>query len=281
MGEVTISKPLFGGEIDFVIYDAPQDVVEGVVEEVYAEALRLQEIFNMYSPDSEVSSLNASRRAAVSDALLDVLGEALAFSRLTDGSYDVTLGKSILSRKKGEIMVPDCSYKDVLIEGDEVALTHPDVLLDLGSIAKGYIVDRLAECLQEDGVAEFLIDARGDIRVAGERAHVLGLQDPRGETSVCSIRLQDEAVATSGDYKQYARDFSTSHIVNQKDTISVTVVAPTLEEADAYATALFTCTAREQRRLLDANKGIRALIIKEGGSLMFNGFETLLHEGPI
>ena len=279
MNEVTISKKLFGAEIDFVIYGASEEAAKKIVEEVYNEALRLQKIFNVYDPESELSKLNRLRKNKVSEELLSVIKKALEFSKLTKGSYDITLGNFILLRKQGKSIVPTCSYKDVLIKDNEISLMHPDVSIDLGSIAKGYITDKLAELLREKGIEEFLIDARGDICIKGKQTHVLGIQNPRGEGSICTMKLQNQSVATSGDYNQYVENFEKSHILNQKETISITVVAPSLEEADVYATALFTCDDVKQKKLLDANKDVKVLIIKKGNTLeMFNNFENIVYE---
>lgn len=279
MSEVTISRKLCGGMIDFVIYDAPEDMLEGIIDEVYAEALRLQKIFNFYDAESELSLLNKSRKLIVSNELLHVIKNALVFSKLTNGAYDVTLGKAILARKQGKIITAKCTYKDVLTKGNEITLLNPEVMIDLGSIAKGYIADKLAELMQTNGIVEFLIDARGDICARGERTHVLEIQHPRNGGSICAIKLKNCAVATSGDYKQYAKDFETSHIINQTDLVSVTVVAKTVEEADAYATAIFTCPPKDRKEVINSNKNIKVLIVEKNNLKiqMFNGFETIIN----
>ena len=278
MEGTTISKKLFGGMIDFVIYDAPEDIAENIVEEAYLEGLRLQKIFNFYDPESELSSLNRSRKAVVSDELLHLLKKSLQISELTHGSYDVSLGKYILSRKQGRIIEPKCSYKDIVIDGNEVNLANPEVLIDLGSIAKGYIADKLAEFLLENGLEEFLVDARGDICVRGDRDHILGIQNPRNQGVICRVKLNNQAVATSGDYLQYSKNFETSHIINQKDLVSVTVIAETAEEADLYATAIFTSSSEDTEKIIEGKKDIKVLTIKKGDNLkMSNGFEQMVY----
>jgi len=124
-----------------------------------------------------------------------------------------------------------------------------------------------------------MIDARGDICVKGKQIHVLGVENPRKDSSIFSIKIQNEAVATSGDYNQYVGDFGNSHIINQTDATSVTVVAPTLEEADVYATALFTCSENQQKNIIKQSKQIKVLIVKNSNILkMFNNFENILYE---
>jgi len=279
INSTTITKELFGGKIDFVIYGSQQDDIRRILGEVYAEGLRLQKIFNIYDPKSELSELNKLRKKEVSEELLAVIKKAIEFSELTSGSYDISLGRFILLRKQGKNVIPTCSYKDIHVNANEVVLSHPDVLIDLGSIAKGYITDRLTDLLQKKGLKEFMIDARGDICVKGKQIHVLGVENPRKDSSIFSIKIQNEAVATSGDYKQYVGDFENSHIINQNDATSVTVVAPTLEEADVYATALFTCSENQQKSIIKDNKHIKVLMVKNSDILkMFNNFENILYE---
>jgi len=278
MAEVSIRKALFGGTIDFAIYDAPKELVKGVVEEVYSEGLRLQKIFNFYDNTSELSILNKERKKQVSNELLEVIKKALKFSEITDGTYDISLGKSILLKKQGKISELKCSYKDIKIRENEVHLTNPEVMIDLGSIAKGYITDKLAELMNELGVEEFLIDARGDICVKGKSNHILGIQNPRNEENLFFIKLKNQAVATSGDYNQYVGNYETSHIINQKEIISVTVIAKTTEEADAYATAIFTALPKNRKKITNSNKNIKVLIVDNTGNInMLNDFEELIH----
>jgi thiamine biosynthesis lipoprotein len=147
----------------------------------------------------------------------------------------------------------------------------------LGSIAKGYIADRLAEFFIKRGVISGLIDARGDIRVFGDREQIIEIQHPRNkEGSIGGIRVNDCGVATSGDYNQYDKNFEKSHIINQKDYISVTVIAPTLAEADVYASAVFVSPKEKIREILKDNKKIRVLCVHKTLKVeIYNNFEAV------
>jgi len=275
----TFSKKLLGGEIEIVLYTPADDPAGEIVDEAFAEGLRLQHIFNLYDPSSEISILNKKRKGTVSKELLVVLKKALTFSKATKGKYDVTLGKFILERKKGKIVSPTCSYKQISIKKNVIILDHPDMLLDLGSIAKGFIADRMADVLEKNGVKDFLIDARGDMCVRGSFTQIVGVQHPRKKSALCSITLKNQAVATSGDYNQYVGSFKTSHIINQHDLSSVTVVAKTVEEADVFATVLFTCSKTCRKSLLNAHKGLKVLLVSNTGKVtMANSFKDILFE---
>ena len=181
-------------------------------------------------------------------------------------------------RKNSGITIPvSCSYRNVSIEKNVVELTHPDVLIDLGSIAKGYITDRIVEALKERGVKECLVNARGDIRVSGNYEHVFGVQDPRSSATICWIKLKNQSVATSGDYKQFVKTFDKSHILNQKELSSVTVVAPTLEEADGFASVIFVTSKKLREQLIKKHSKLKVLtIVKEQRLKAYNHFEKLM-----
>jgi len=279
MKELLFSKKMFGGQINFVVYDDDGNYVKKIISEVYNEGLRLQKIFNIYDSKSELSLLNKKRKMKVSDDLIKLIKKSLKFSKLTRGNYDVTLGKYILLRKNGKKEIPNCSYEDLIIKGMEVTLINPEIMIDLGSIAKGYIADKLADFLEEKEIKEFLIDARGDIVVRGNMYHVLGIQNPRKDSDICFVKLKNQAIATSGDYMQYSKNFKMSHIVNQKNIISVSVISKRLEDADVYATAIFTSPNKYLKKIIRLNKKNKILIVDEKRDLkMFNGFDKIIYK---
>ncbi len=274
--ELIYEKNLFGTTIKIVVYAEPSQILEHAIEDFYVEALRLQKIFSFYDAGSELSKLNTKRKLSVSNDLLNLIKKAVSFSPLTSGKYDVTLGKEIKVRKAGKPVVNSkSSYKDISFQGNEVSLNHPDALIDLGSIAKGHITDKLGEFLQSQGLSEFILDSRGDIRVWGSSEHIFEIQHPRKmESSVGNVKIKNEAVATSGDYYQYYGSYYKSHIVNSNEVISVTVIAPTLEEADAFSTAVFVANEKDRAKLLNKFTRYKTLIIKKDlKPLFFNNME--------
>jgi thiamine biosynthesis lipoprotein len=130
------------------------------------------------------------------------------------------------------------------------------IALDLNGIAKGYGVDRLAETLREHGIADALVGIDGEMRAMGLRpdgeAWTIAVEAPDAErrTPHSILALQDAAVATSGDYRHWVevQGRRLSHTMDPRrgapliaSPASVTVVARTCAEADAWATALMVC----------------------------------------
>jgi len=246
-----------GGIVRIILNDVLIEE-EIISEKISEEYQRLDKIFNFFNEESELSQLNKKRKMKISKELLDVLKKALVYSKKTKGEYDVSLGKYILERKTGrELSEIKCSYRDIKINGSQVSLENENVLVDLGSIAKGHITDKFGEILEELGIESFIIDSRGDILVKGESE--IGIQNPRKEGLIEVIKLKDEAVATSGDYRQNYGGYDKSHILNQKDLISVSVIAKTAEEADVVASAIFTSGSKKTKDFI--RKSVKAITI--------------------
>ncbi len=282
ISETRFKKKLFGGEVQFIIYsEADPYKIENIIKKAYEEALRLQKVFSFFDEESELSILNRKRKMIVSEELFNVIKRALKFSTLTKGKYNVGLGKNITERKtKKELTAVDANYKDIKLDSKtkEVYLKSQGIKIDLGSIAKGYITDKMGEFLRSCGIENFLIDSRGDILVSGENFHIIEVQHPRKEEkTILPLKIKNEGVATSGDYMQYHKNFENSHILNRSNFISVTVIAPTLELADVCATAIFVSDKRSLKKILKKNKIKVMTIDKNLNTEFFNGIEELIY----
>lgn len=274
------SKRLFdmlGGKIEFVIYNSLNELTGEIFEELEKEALRLQKIFNFYDEESELSILNKKRKLKVSDEMLEVIKKALVYCKLTNGKYDISLGKAFLRRKSGKGDVEtSCSYKDIIISGNVIELKNKDVIIDLGSIAKGYIGDKIIEKMKELGVESGLVDVRGEIRIFGNVSEKIGIKDPRGGGNVDEFILKDKAVATSGDYNQFYASYDKSHIISNTDIASVSVISDNLMKADVLATAVFVSDDKYIKKIVKKHPQERFFIIKRDGSyLTFNWFKKV------
>ena len=233
-----IRFPLFGDELVIGFEDVDETRLEKNKEAIVKEALRLQRVFNFYDKHSELSKLNRERVHWASPELLFVLKTALTYCELTNGRYDISQGQAFLKRKAGStVQVKDCSYKDIIINAEHVTLAHDDVLIDLGSIAKGYIADALETFIASRGFDQFFIDARGDVLFHNYRSEI-GIQGSRTTAQVHEFTMKNGGVATSGDYLQYLGTYDENHLLGNQDYSSVTVVHDSLMIADVLATVI-------------------------------------------
>ncbi len=225
-----------------------------------------------WRPDAELARFNATTSTAwfdVSDETRAVVELALEVARRSDGAFDPTVGPLVDLWGFGPAAPPGrrptaaevaarrlavgFEHLERRAEPSQLRKRRPDVRLDLSGIAKGHALDRLAAPLDARGVTAYLLDIGGELRARGERAAGapwrVGIERPvPGATDlVATLALGDEALATSGDYRQFfdvdGRRYC--HLIDPRhgapvdhDLAAVTVVAADGAEADAWATAL-------------------------------------------
>lgn len=198
----------------------------------------------------------------------DVLHCALGIAEASEGAYDPTIGplvglwgfgaEGIGHRipKADEIATARArvGWQRVELRTDTLSALQPgNVSLDLSAIAKGYGVDAVVTCLRERGIAAALVEVGGELRGYGNKPdgsawHVL-VESPEesDDSDPCVLVLAGNAVATSGDrwhrFEQDGRRYA--HTIDprsgwpvERAPASVTVVADTAMQADAWATAL-------------------------------------------
>ena len=234
--------------------------LQAAVDEVDAQ-------MSTWKPDSDLMRLNAApvgEWVAVPARLLEVLRLGLEIGRASDGAFDIGMGDAVTAWGFGpEAAAPDGiraameaprrpAHEVLEIDGDHVRKAAP-IALDLNGIAKGYGVDRLAETLRDHGIVDALVGIDGEMRAMGLRpdgeAWTIAVEapDPERRTPHSILALQDAAVATSGDYRHWVevQGRRLSHTMDPRrgapliaSPASVTVVARTCAEADAWATAL-------------------------------------------
>ena len=256
-------------------------------------AAAVQQVDAQMSPWKPNSDLLRLNRAPVDtwvdlpSEILEVLTCAMGIHRLSVGAFDPCVGALVDAWGFGAVReAPDaeairaarqtapCPMHQSL-ELDRPAgraRKRAAVQLDLCGIAKGYAVDRMVAVLQQHGARHALAALDGELRAVGSQASgapwAVALESPdAGQRAVRGvIELQDLAVATSGDYRHCLNvgDARLAHTMDARRAApvnnavaSVTVLARTCMEADAWATALLVAGPGEglglaQRRGLEA-----------------------------
>jgi thiamine biosynthesis lipoprotein len=152
-----------------------------------------------------------------------------------------------------------------------------EIRLAVGGIAKGYGVDQAIKTLQSCGITHAVINAGGDLYCLGDRAGKswrIGIQHPRKPSEVIAVvALRDQAVATSGDYQRYFihQGERYHHILDPvtgrpaKSSQSATVIAETVEVADALATASFVLGSERGIPVLESIPKVEGMIVDSQG----------------
>jgi FAD:protein FMN transferase len=189
----------------------------------------------------------------------DVLDTMFAWLRWVDATFSTFKRESEVSRlARGELELTDShpDVRDVLARCEELRLETRGYfdawaggVLDPAGLVKGWSVDRAAAILEEAGLANYAVNAGGDIRLRGgaipEPCWRVGIQHPLQKNRVSAVvEGTDLAIATSGTYERglHILDPHTGR-APAKDVLSVTITGPSLAVADAYATAAFAMAA--------------------------------------
>jgi thiamine biosynthesis lipoprotein len=276
-----------------------EDEVRGreLTQAVMDEMQRIDELMSTYKPGSELSRINSragDEAVPVSAELLALIRQALDFSRLTDGAFDITYAsagqyydfrKHIRpSAERLAQAVPAIDYHHIQIDPQHATIRflHPGVRIDLGGIAKGYAVDRCIAILQAAGVKSAMVNAGGDTRVLGkhwQQPWMVGIRDPRNkEGLVTMIPLEDAAISTSGDYERYFEQGGVRfhHILNPRTGTStsgvrsVSIIGAQATTTDALSTSVFVMGTEPGLKLVDSLPDIEAVIIDNEGRMFYS-----------
>lgn len=237
------------------------------MDEAFREIGRIERLFSRYDGLSEISKINrmaGKRGVRVSPETFGIIERSIYYSRISKGSFDIT----VAPLKKGR-------YKDIILDKDAstVRFLDEDMKIDLGGIAKGYAVDRAKDVLSSHGIENALVDLGGNIFALGsppgKDGWQIGIQHPTDKDAVIHrLELKDRAVATSGNYER------PSHILDPvtgapvTGPLSVSVVADSAEMADAFSTAIFVMGTDYGVKLARTVKDVRVFIFDKNLKLI-------------
>lgn len=285
---------LMGTVVSIQIVHSDSKTASGLIDRTFSIMKEMVNRMDAHREDSEVSLLNregAKRPVRVSKELFDVISLALKVSKISDGAFDITVGPLIKLwpvYKRSGFTIPDPSlvqktlqkvgWQYILLNPQKqtVMFTKEGVSIDLGGIAKGYIVDRAVEFLKSQGVNGALVNAGGDIYALGTapqgKPWRIGIQHPRDPRKLIAVlELRDLGVVTSGDYERYVikNGIRYTHIIDPRtgftvrETASVSVVGKPAAFIDALATAVMVEGAEKGMSLLESLPSVEALIITQ------------------
>jgi thiamine biosynthesis lipoprotein len=325
--KVTCNQPSMGTLVSVTAVHESSDLIQEAAGLAFREMERVVNLLNRYDRSSALSFLNAEGTIEGPPLeLKEVMFQARYYHDASDGAFDATVQPLVdLFRREvgmgsmgigGTVSDPAPPIGDgcpdagapagplpaepqilealalvdgrrVEVDSERIRLTEPGMGVTLDGIAKGYVVDRMAAVLSEQGLRDFLINAGGDIRSAGSRedgrAWRVGVQDPRKQGDLPDvIGLTNSAVATSGSYEiHFDRDRTYHHIVSGRTgsspqtSQSVSVVAPTTMAADALATSLFVMEPERGVTFIDSFPQCACLIVDhQGRRLRSNGWRS-------
>ena len=277
-------------------------VEEEVFKQHFAQAKSLfkhyNDLFDIYNNYDGINNLkpindNAGKKAvSVDPAIIALLQEAKAFYTLSHNTFDITSGALLniwhtyreegiaLNEKGTKGKLPTMEelsqaaahhgWENVEIDSDHhtVYIKDAAVSLDIGGIAKGFAIEKIAQALQESGAKCVAINAGGNVRTIGSKPDgsdwTIGIQNPSGAGSLFALHeAGDHSFVTSGDYERFyiAEDGHTySHIIDPSTLFpsdhfhSVSIITLDSGAADCLSTSLFMLDYHDGLALIETYK---------------------------
>lgn len=306
---IELQGPAMGSRYAVTVVQPPAGLTAASLRsDIDAILARITGRFSTYQPDSELSRLNRTPARGwtdVSDELRTVIDAGLDISRRSAGAFDVTVGPLVdvwgfgprfredhlPTARQIQLVRERVGYAHLRTRAQPAAVyrTRPGIEIDLNGIVPGYVADLVATRLEQLGARHYLVDMGGELRLSGHNPQrqpwQVAIEKPVADAKSAQrvLPLTDCAVSTSGDYRNFfeidGRRYS--HEIDPRTgypvahgLVSVTVIADTAMNADAWATALLVL-GPEQGPLLAEREALAVLFIqRQAGNVLVERSST-------
>jgi thiamine biosynthesis lipoprotein len=246
-----------------------------------------------YVDSSIISRINNNDPRVVPDSMfIAVFKKSKEVYETTNGMFDITVGPLVKTwgfLKDTTIRHDSAHIKELLqyvgmnkvkLENNKIIKSNPSVILDVNAIAQGYSVDIVAQFLEKQKSANYLVEIGGEIRAKGINAKGktwrVGIDKPEdsnqlaGENLQAIVEISNKSLATSGNYRKFfiENGVKYAHTINPKtgypaknNLLSATIIASDCMTADAYATACMVGGIEKSKDLLKNIKGLEGYLV--------------------
>ena len=291
------ARPMMGTEVSVYLWSDDPEAGRLALEEVFAEAARIDRLMSTYKDESEISKINreaAKSPVVAGDELFGLIRRALDISVLTRGAFDITYDSvgqhyDFHSRQRPDENTVEAERENIdyqLVVLDQaagtVSFSKQGVRINLGGIAKGYVVERGIDILRHNGIVNAIVTAGGDSRLLGDRRGrpwMVGIRDPRNDGEVAiSVPLADEAISTSGDYERFFDEDGVRyhHIIQPSTGVpasgvhSASVFGPDAVITDALSTSVFVMGVEQGLTLIGNLPDYESIVIDADGKVFYS-----------
>ena len=274
--------------MDFTIYGE-----SGLIDQSESLIASLESLVSVTDTGSELYAINQTGSGTLTGKASSLMEQALEICRRTDGALDLSIYPIVRAWgfTTGSYQVPDeaeiqallplVDYRKIQYDAADGDVTLPEGMkIDLGSVAKGYAGQLVAQMLREHGVQSALLNLGGNVQTVGAKPDgspwQIGIKDPQGEDAMMVLSVEDQAVVTSGGYERYFEqdgqtywhimDPSTGHPADS-GLISVTIVGDEGVVCDGLSTALFVMGLEKAADLWAQSGDFEAVFVTASGEV--------------
>lgn len=292
-----------GTVFEIVAYSDSEARASSASDQALDEIVRLDNVMSNFKPESDLSRMNREAHfhsVRIPADLYQVIETSLNYSRLSNGEYDITVGpvvdlwKAALSggstpTATEQAQARSCvGYEKIeLIAPDKITLHSDCMRIDLGSIGKGYAVDRALAILRSNGIERAYIDAGGStlygLGTPPDRdGWLVHLRDPSNQLDP-QVKLIDNSVSTSeqtpastltGDAPGHIVVPNSGKPLRTRYAVSVTAKSATA--SDALSTTLLLLGPEKGAPLVSRLKDVTAIWVSADGQKTIAGSNTAI-----
>lgn len=275
-----------------IYYADDRDNDEDIIGDAFDVIRQLENTLSVHMDGSELHSIKQNagiKPVVVSDITYSIITDSIAYSKMTDGLFDVTAGPLIdlwgIDPPDGyvptDVELNDAleliDYKSINFLGDnEIFLQDEGMIINLGAIAKGAIADETKAYLLEQGIESCFINLGGNVLLIGSKPgdidFSIGIQNPFDDRGayIMALAVSDVAVVSSGDYERFfVKDGIEYHHILDTQTghpartniKQVSIIAPTSQMADALSTSVLLLGIEDGLKLVESMDGVEAIFI--------------------
>ncbi len=262
-------------------------------DRVFTLVQEIEQTMSVHVEESDVSKINAmagKTPVSVEPETFYLIERAVEIAEETEGALDITVGPFVEEWGIGtehpkvpaietiENLLSFVDYRSIVLDKQEqsVYLPRQRMKIDLGALAKGYAAHEAVKVLQEEGVARGIIDFGGNIMVFGTKESKepwrIGIQQPEASRGhyFGIVEVDEGAVVSSGTYERFFVQDGVRyhHILDpaagrpvRNGLDSVTILAESGTDADAYSTAVFVLGLEKGYRFIESKPELEAVLV--------------------
>lgn len=300
-------EAIMGTPIRVELWSDDERAGSAAINAVMHEMHRIDWAMSPHKPQSELSRINRDAATApvrLSDEMFGLLRQAIAFSELSDGAFDITYASvghlydyragvrpSEAEREHARAAI---GWRHLILDPASRSLRfgRPGMRIDLGGFAKGHAVDNGVAILRRHGIRHAMVSAGGDSHVLGDRRGrpwTVAIRDPRRANGIVAVLpLEDVAISTSGDYERFfERDGERCHHLidprtgaSASSVRSVTILAADGLTSEGLSKSVFVLGVEAGLRLIESQAGVDAVVVDAAGALHYSSGLLGAHARP-
>ena len=289
---ISRTELFMGTVVRITIYDSTD---ESILDKAFNRVAEIESLVSINEDGTELDEVNANsglQPIAVSDTTYTIVKKALEYSKLSNGDFDLTIGplvklwsiglegEKVPTQEEIDSVLPLINYKNVELDDNNktIYLKEKGMIIDLGSIAKGYAADEISKILTENNVNSAIIDLGGNILAHGMKKSgdlwKIGIRNPHTDKGgiIGILKVKNKTVVTSGIYERYIEKDGVQyhHLLNpntgypfDNNIAGVSIITDKSIDADALSTTVFAKGIDEGLKFVESLDNVDAIFISK------------------